>query len=102
MKTISHDDYLKLVGLLTLAADHRKQIDAIEHAALALLGEELGGHVSDEIWVGQHGSAQRLLEVLGIRVEQPATTPEEAGRQAAGAMRIVKQARRAFGEEDQE
>ena len=37
--TISADDRLKLIGLLTLAADHRLALDAIERAACRITGD---------------------------------------------------------------
>jgi len=88
-KTMTYDDYLRLVGLLKLAADHRKVLEWIERSACALTGEEKDGHTSDTIW-GQDYSPEKLLELLGIAVPAP-TTPEESSRQAAHAMRIVKQ-----------
>lgn len=94
IKTISYDDYLRLAGLLALADDHRRMLQAIERSACAISGDdpERGGHTSDAIW-SQGYSAQRLLELMGIAVPIPPptiTTPEDAARQAAGAMRIVK------------
>lgn len=70
-KTISYDDYLRLVGLLTLAADHRKALGDIERSACALTGQTpgAGGHTSDEIW-GQERGVQGLLEVLDIVVQK--------------------------------
>lgn len=71
MKTISYDDYLRLLGLLTLAADHRKEMDAILRSACAITGDEpnAGGHTDDVIWGGNrdiHG----LLDVLSITVDK--------------------------------
>lgn len=93
-KIITYDDYLRLCGLLALAADHRKMLEAIDRSACAITGQnpEDGGHTSDTIW-GQGYSPQRLLELLDIPVPTPppaTTTPEDAARAAAGAMRIVK------------
>jgi hypothetical protein len=99
IKTITYDDYLRLIGLLTLAADHRRMLDAIEHSALRITGEEPNGHTSDCVW-GQDYSAQRLLELLDIAAPTlPATTPEDAAGQTAHAMRIVGRARELLPEE---
>jgi hypothetical protein len=88
---MTYDDYLRLVGLLKLAADHRKVLEWIERSACALTGEEKDGHTSDIVMGGYDRTAAQLLELLGIAVPTPATTPEDAARQAAGAMRIAKQ-----------
>lgn len=70
-KIISYDDYLRLVGLLTLAADHRKAMADIHRSACAITGEEpyAGGHTDDAIW-GDTYDLRRLLEVLDIDVQQ--------------------------------
>lgn len=79
MKTITYDDYLRLLGLLTLAESHRKALEAIERAAWALLdstpqgdveSERRGSHISDEIWGGYHRGVAELLRVLEITVEE--------------------------------
>ena len=69
-KTISDDDYLRLVGLLTLAADHRKALRAIERAACQLTGDadDTGSHTGDTVWGGSRDTADGLLAVLGITV----------------------------------
>lgn len=74
-KTISQDGYLCLVGLLTLAAGHRKVLTDIAHSATRLLGSVSMGHVGDVVWGGTERSADELLDVLGITVERPSTTP---------------------------
>lgn len=94
MKTITYDDYLRLVGLLTLAADHRKALGDIERSAAAITGDrpEAGGHTSDAVWTDGY-DAQRLMDLIEISVltpPTPTTPPETAARQAAGAIRIVK------------
>lgn len=91
-KTISQDDHLRLVGLLTLAADHRKALDAIERSACGITGQRPGHHTSDVVWGGDL-DADQLLDVIGITVEQPTTTPEEAGEQARRAMDIARRVR---------
>jgi hypothetical protein len=69
MKTITHDDYLRLCGLLRLAADSRHTLEQIDRSACALLGMPTGSHVSDEVWAGAPGGdAQALLTGLGITV----------------------------------
>lgn len=99
MKIISRDDYLRLVGLLTLAADHRKALDDINRSACALTGEAPGYHTTDTVWGGYQHSADDLLHLLGMRVEQPSTTPEEAGDQMRQAMDVAERiSKRGFEE----
>jgi hypothetical protein len=90
-KTISQDDYLRLLGLLTLAADHRKALEAIERSACAItsVAPEAGTHTSDTVWGGYLLSTDELLSLLDITVEQPSTTPEQAGEQMGKAMDIA-------------
>lgn len=49
-RTISADDRLKYLGLMTLASEHKHKADEFERAACALVGVEIGGAVSDAIW----------------------------------------------------
>lgn len=98
---LTYDDYLRLTGLLTLAADYRKMLDAIEQSACAITGQTplAGGHTSDAVWVDGY-SADRLLQLLGIPVPAPPTTPAEVERTTAGAMRVIGRARELFPEDD--
>jgi hypothetical protein len=89
-KTISQDDYLRLVGLLTLASDHRKAPRDIERSACAITDEKPNGHTSDTVWGGYLHSADDLLYLLDLTVEQPSTTPEQAGAQMGKAMDIAR------------
>ena len=75
MKRISYSTYLQLVGLLTLAADHRKALSQIERSALTLLGEPASGHVADEVWGGSERGADGLLFALGMAVEREEVQP---------------------------
>lgn len=70
-QVISHDDYVRLVGLLTLATGYRQQLEAVERSACALVGEELGGHISDVVWGGHAISVAHLLDLLGLAVAPP-------------------------------
>jgi hypothetical protein len=102
-KSLSYDDYLRLAGLLALAADHRRMLEAIDRAACAITGDEpaAGSHTSDAVWSGDRSLADVLM-LLGITTPKPppaTTTPEDASRQAASAMRIVQRARERSGEE---
>lgn len=99
---MTYDDYIRLTGLLTLAADHRRMLSAIERSACAITGQEIeaGGHTSDAVWV-EDITPQRLLELLGIPVPaMPASTLADVDRQVAGAMRLIGRARELFPEED--
>lgn len=101
--TLTYDDYLRLTGLLTLAADYRKMLDAIEQSACAITGQTplAGGHTSDAIWVDGY-TPQRLLELLGIPVPTPPapTLAEIVDRQMGNAMRMIGRARELFPEDD--
>lgn len=91
-KTISQDDYLRLLGLLTLAADHRRALEAIERSACGITGTDpdAGSLTSDTVWGGHLMSGDDLLRLLDITVEQPGTTPEQASEQARKAMAIAR------------
>ena len=98
--TMPYDDYLRLTGLLTLAADHRKILEAIERSACAITGQQVedGGHTSDAIWTPGY-STDRLLRLLGREVPTPTTTPEDVERQAVQALRFIDRAKELFPEE---
>ncbi|MBW3624083.1 MAG: hypothetical protein KY468_11805 [Armatimonadetes bacterium] len=76
MKTISRNEYLQLVGLQTLAANHNRQLREIEKAAYAITGEGdlsedyLGGHTSDAMYDTDNISVDDLLRRLEITVEE--------------------------------
>jgi hypothetical protein len=74
-KTISHNDYLRLLGLLKLAEDHCKALEDIERSAIALLGDEKGGHTGDTVWGGIKRTADELLKLLGIDVIEEQDEP---------------------------
>ena len=84
--SISYDDYLRLVGLLTLARDHNRTLNDIRHSALAITGEyddndatgEYYGHTGDTVYDDTGGNADALLRKLGVSVD-PA--PETGGDQ---------------------
>jgi hypothetical protein len=67
MKTFTHPQYLQLLGLLALAAEHIAQLNAIQGAAEALTGEK-DGHTRDVVWSGEppQPGAEYLLTQLQI------------------------------------
>lgn len=69
-KTISRSDYLKLVGVLTLAQSHNKALKDLEKIAAELVGEEheYGGLSSDAVY-GER-DADSLLGGLNITIEE--------------------------------
>ncbi len=68
VETISQDEYLKLIGLHTLAAYHRKSLHDIQQAAQSITGEtEDGGHTDEFIWSDNPG-IDALLKRLNITV----------------------------------
>jgi hypothetical protein len=89
-KTMSYDDYLRLVGLLKLASDHRAILELLDRSARALTGDKPLGHTSDAVW-GRDYSPEELLSLLNIPLPVPPTTPAESSRMQERAMRIIKQ-----------
>lgn len=88
MKTLSHDDYLKALGLFTLACHHADQATVFDNALAAHLGYDDGehgyyphmGHISDNIYVGLTGTRDAFLTLLkkeGFEVEEPIVRNEE-------------------------
>lgn len=76
IQTISYGDYLKLTGLLALAAEHNKAVEQIRDAAARVLGlppDPYGdyGHLSDEVY-DRSSDARQLLKRMGIEID-----PEE-------------------------
>lgn len=76
MKTISHDDYLKALGLFTLACEGADQATLFENAIGKLLGIDppyySGGHISDALYVGLGRKPVDFKELLrreGFEVE---------------------------------
>lgn len=69
-----YGDYLKLMGLLTLASEHNKALADIERAAAGVVGakdNDTGyfGHVTDAVY--SNYDAASLCRALGIEVEEP-------------------------------
>ena len=65
-KSISEDDYLKIVGLLALAASHKEKLEDIILALEGATGEEehSNGHCDDAAYCGY--TANDLLQRLGF------------------------------------
>jgi hypothetical protein len=77
---VSKDEYICLVGLLTLASYHQHQIRDIERSMASLLevqGDEFGyyGHVSDSLY--EDYDAMELLKKLGISIDMPHGKPSD-------------------------
>lgn len=75
MKTLTHPQYLQLLGLLALAAEHIAQLTAIERAAETLTGEKAGeedSHTSNAVWSGEspQRSADYLFKELKITISK--------------------------------
>ncbi len=75
--TISRNEYLQLVGILTLARQKERLVNELGCAAHELLtGErvnesnDMDGRISDEIWGYGEGNADRLLKQMKIAVEE--------------------------------
>lgn len=76
-RTITHDDFLRIEGLLTLARDHARGLAQIERSLAGLVGEGFNygatSHVSDALYGGGEDVARAddLLRGLEITVEDP-------------------------------
>lgn len=71
MKTITANQRLQLIGLLTLAEKHSKALEDIKASASEITGEALDacGHTSDAIYDDGSRDADTLLKKLDITVE---------------------------------
>jgi hypothetical protein len=69
VKTITRNEYLKMVGLLGLAGHHNRALRDIVKALREITGEEeeVGGHTDDAVWGDE--DAEYLLTRLQIEVE---------------------------------
>lgn len=73
IKYIKKDDYLKLMGLLSMVDDHMKTLVDLEKAILSIVGGEFndGGHVGDAIYgFDAPRKAKDLLERMNIKVKK--------------------------------
>lgn len=83
-ETITHSEYLQLLGLAAIAREHYRALDGVERAILGIVQEiesdgsltpvNSGGHVSDALW-GNYGGIKgeadlrEMLRKLGLTVE---------------------------------
>ncbi len=68
---ISKEEYLQLIGLLTLARQHKKMVDDLEKAMKEITGEDndFSAMSGDYIWeAGRGESVKDLLKDLKIKV----------------------------------
>lgn len=73
---ITEGERMQLIGLFTVHAELRRQMDTVEAAALRITrelerdgtptGASDGGHTTDYLWA--HRSLDSLLDVLGLGV----------------------------------
>lgn len=61
-RTITENQRLQLIGLLTLAEHHNAMLKQIERAACAITGESDGGHTGDAVY-----GSRTLEELLTLR-----------------------------------
>lgn len=64
--SITHQEYLQLQGLLTLAERHVRRADEIRDAIAEIIGDK--GRAEDAIWGYEDFSADALLGRSGIEV----------------------------------
>lgn len=83
-ETITHSEYLQLLGLAVIAREHYRAMENIERAMLSIVQEiehdgsltstNGGGHVADAVW-GSYGGIKdeadlrEMLRKLGLIVE---------------------------------
>lgn len=100
MKTkITHDEYLKLLGIAAIVEQHDDALDSAHYAAAKLLDlhddapldDFYGTHAYDAL----HGSRsmRQALLLMGVAIEPPAPRPKPARYSAATAraVRLAKQ-----------
>jgi hypothetical protein len=69
MKTFSREQYLQLLGLLTLAQHHSTMLTSLTDAAIEILGgDDPMEIIADAVWSGK-ADIDGLLERLDIRPE---------------------------------
>jgi hypothetical protein len=68
MKTISQNDYFKLLGLLVLAEYHHDALTRITEIAERIVGDHKHGHIDAAVWGGET-NIQNVLDKLGIATE---------------------------------
>jgi len=66
-KTITNNQRLELLGLLTLARKHREIVDQCDEAMAEIAGVEVGGLLSDAIY--EPVDLDTTLARMGIEVE---------------------------------
>lgn len=81
MKTITENDYLRIVGLLTLARDHNDKLADIARSVAGIVGEDfeeaaIGGNHSGDAVYGDYPAAE-LLRKLEIRVIREVAEEED-------------------------
>jgi len=72
-KTITQNEKLQLVGLLTLGIQHQEIVGRVEDAMAKLTGTEVGGHLGDALYQGGRFDIDELLENEGVGVEDATT-----------------------------
>lgn len=66
VETITPEQRMQIIGLLTVARDLLHRMDDVERAACAITGEEPGGHTGDAMW-GERTDVDDLLGRLSIK-----------------------------------
>ncbi len=77
-KTISRATYLQALGLFTLGHSYSERADEVrkELRQLLQIGDELGDHVTDEMYAYGHADFDDALKREGISVEGGADGPQ--------------------------
>lgn len=73
MKTITHNQYLQLVGLMTVCEKYNAMCTATLKAAAEIIGEDEHGHTSDILFGSR--PLDEGLKLMGIDVLPASPTP---------------------------
>lgn len=76
LNSISHDDYLAVKGMFTLANEHSEKAAEYDRALHKFMGEETGSHISDAIWGYPENTLEDALENMGIGIEEASQNEE--------------------------
>lgn len=68
-KSITENQKLQLVGLLTLGIQHQKIVTQVEESIAELTDTEVGGHLSDALYGSDKFDVDKLLELEGVEIK---------------------------------
>lgn len=94
MKTITSEQKLQLIGLLTLAREHNQKLTDITRAVAEIVDETAGDYASDAVYGSEIGANVNLevdvfLDRVGVRVDHNLDQALRFARFADPAVAIV-------------